>query len=1057
MPTKALSYQDLPVNYKESFALINVFERQAKKYANEVYVRYYGRLDSGSFGYKTLSYADVDRIATNLACEWCSKVKGYDVVAFIADHSVQYFLCVLACLKLRVTFLALSPRNSEAAVVNLLKKTDCRFIFSTKKYATLAQSAAAKVDGTVCQVLPSFDLAGRIKQPLNSIAPKVLDRKFTKKDIDKTCAILHSSGSTAFPKPIRISNRYLVCGIQSIPNHASGQDPRIAPGYGDAQLCCLPIFHMSGFMYSFNMCLVGGSEIFLPKFPPSARDLLEALQANNGTHMLAPPLIIDQLIPSLIEPKDFAPLQKLNYIGIIGAVLDEKVGDYFHSNKVNVCNIYGMTEITFVLGSDMRKTKSIKWSTLIPMQVASPYIQWEPVENEPDQYLLVIKGNSPALATGVSSRPNGDIDTGDIFMEVSKGSNQWKYLGRKDDTLAMKNGEKTNPVPMESALLAFPIVKLCSVVGEGRECTAALIELDEEHAFGYTPQQMIDQVHTAVAEANTNAPTHSHLLPQMVYIMPFDCHLPHTDKGTVPRKKVIQMYGQVIDKLYNDFIHGPSVSAASKVEKSAASWSADTIDNFLVQEASTVLSVFDPSTISKNLTTSLFDLGLNSLLSIQLRNRIAQSFKNVPSNFLFEHPSIESIRNALMAGFEETPKDVEARHYAETEEILQKYIRKAKNDFSVAVNNYPKGKKQVVLLTGATGAVGSFVLRDLLQSDKIKKVYCLVRGREGTDLMGRIRDAFAGRSLDTSLLHPSRVEALPMQLEKARLGFSQRLYKRLKKEVTVVQACAWLLDFNQPVSHYEKNCIVGFYNLIKFAYKETNPMHFHLVSSITATAKYGPVIPEVPIAYDPQVAASFGYGQSKYICEHLMTYLSQEKKFPCYIERLGQVCGDSVNGAWNTSEQFPAMIVSGGMLLKSMPELTTRIDWVPLDFASHAIAKIMIDTAADSANAPEAVYHIVNPNEVLWSDVLEAMKQCNIQFDVVPIEQWMEALSKREDAPAYKLISFYENSFRDLADSPHWNTEKTIQAVPHLGKAPSFNADLLRRYIAYWRKEGFCE
>lgn len=72
---------------------------------------------------------------------------------------------------------------------------------------------------------------------------------------------------------------------------------------------------MSGFMYSFNMCLVGGSKIFLPKFPPSARDLLEALQANNGTHMLAPPLIIDQLIPSLIEPKDFAPLQKLNYIG----------------------------------------------------------------------------------------------------------------------------------------------------------------------------------------------------------------------------------------------------------------------------------------------------------------------------------------------------------------------------------------------------------------------------------------------------------------------------------------------------------------------------------------------------------------------------------------------------------------------------------------------------------------------------------------------------------------------------------------------------------------------
>ncbi|KAL9542716.1 hypothetical protein MBANPS3_008470 [Mucor bainieri] len=1057
MPAKSPPFQMVPVNYKKSFALINVFEKQVEKYADQVYVRYYGRLDHGGLGYKTLTYAEVDRIGTNLASEWSSKVKGRKVVAFMADHSVQYFICVLACLKLRVAFLALSPRNSEAAVVNLLEKTDCRFIFSTNKYATLAQSAAAQVHGTVCHVLPSFDLAGRLKQPLNPLASKILDKHFSKKDIEKTCAIIHSSGSTAFPKPIRLSNRYLICGIQSIPGHASSQDPSVAPGFGDAQLCCLPLFHMSGFMGSFNMSLVGGSNIFLPKFPPSARDLLTALQANNGTHMVAPPLIIDQLIPSLNEPKDFAPLQNLKYIGVLGAVLDEKIGDYFHSNKINICNIYGMTEINLLFGCDMRKIKNNHWNTLSPMKFAAPYIRWEPVEDEANQYSLIIKGNCPALATGVSNRPDGDYDTNDIFQEISEGGNQWKYLGRKDDTLAMKNGEKTNPVPMESALRTSPIVRLCSIIGEGRECTAALIELEKDYAFGCTPQQMIDQVYSAVTKANANAPTHSHLLPQMIYILPFDCHLPHTDKGTVPRKKVIQMYGQVINKLYDDFIHGPSVPAASEAEKSVDSWSADDIEKYLIQEAAAVLSsVSDKSIISKNLGTSLFDLGLNSLLSIQLRNRIAQSFQNVPQNFLFEHPSIEAIRNALMTGSEESAQDVEAKRYAETEEILQKYIRKAKTDFDVARTNY-KGGPQVVLLTGATGAVGSFILRDLLLSNKVKKVYCLVRGREGTDLMARIRDAFTGRSLDTSLLVPSRVEALPMQLEDDHLGLSQERYYRLKKEVTVVQACAWLLDFNQPISHYEKNCIVGFYNLIKFAYKKKNPMHFHLVSSITATAKYGPVIPEVPMACDPTVAAGFGYGLSKYICEHLMTYLSQGKNFPCYIERLGQVCGDSVNGAWNTTEQFPAMLVSGGMLLKSMPELTTRIDWVPLDFAAASIAKIMIDTASDKANAPNAVYHIVNPNEVQWSDILETMRQCGMEFDVVPIKQWVQALSKREDAPAYKLMSFYENAFKDLADSPHWNTEKTVQAVPCLGKAPSFNAALLAKYIAYWRKEGFCE
>ncbi|KAI9485212.1 MAG: hypothetical protein EXX96DRAFT_598211 [Benjaminiella poitrasii] len=999
------SYEDYPIKYQEAFSLINVFEKQAQKYADQVYVRYYGRIDGGKHGYKNLTYAEVDRVATNLACQWKNLTKGYKTIAFIADQSVQYFLCVLACLKLRLTFLALSPRNSEAAVANLLTKTDCHFLFTTNKYASLAKSACAQVENTTCEVLPSFDLCGRLKQPLNPMASKILDKNFSEKDIEEIVAIIHS-------------------------------------------------YHMSGFMGSFNMSLVGGSNVYLPKFPPSAREVLMALSVNKATHMLAPPLIIDQLIPSLNSPSDWAPLQNLKYIVVIGAELNEKTGDFFHSNKVNICNVYGMTEINFVMACDMRKRKENKWIIMTPMKSAEPYIRWEPVENEPKQRSLIIRGNSPALATGVANRADGDYDTNDLFMEIAEGTNQWRYLGRKDDTLAMKNGEKTNPVPMESAIRASPIVKLCTVIGEGRECTASLIELDRDHAFSLTPQQMMDEVYAAVAKANKDAPSHSHLLNQMVYILPFDYHLPHTDKGTVPRKKAIRMYSEVIDKLYKDFIDGPA-PVKDKVQKSTSSWTADEIDNYISQAAAVVLHT-DPNAFLKDTSVSLFDLGLNSLLSIQLRNRIAQSFDNVPQNFLFEHPTIESMRTALMSGAEEAQEDVVAKHYMETEEILEKYIRMAKNDFAVAKQDYTADRKQVVLLTGATGAVGSFILRDLLQSSDVQKVYCLVRGRKGVDLMGRIREGFVDRMLDTSLLQHERIEALPMNLEAPFLGFSEDLYNKLKSEVTVVQACAWLLDFNQPVTHYDKECLVGFYNLLKFAYKEENPMHFHHVSSITATAKYGEIIPEDPMPHDPYVAMPMGYGQSKYICEHLMTYLASEKNFPCYIERLGQVCGDSANGAWNTTEQFPTMIVSGGTLLHQMPEMHSRIDWIPLNYAATTIASVMLSTANANADAASAVFHVVNPNEVMWSDILVAMKQCGMEFDVVSTDEWVRNLKEHEDNPCYKLLPFYENAFKDLEDCPHWNTEKTIQSVPLLAQAPSFNSSLLTKYINYWRKEGFC-
>lgn len=54
-----------------------------------------------------------------------------------------------------------------------------------------------------------------------------------------------------------------------------------------------------------------------------------------------------------------------------------------------------------------------------------------------------------------------------------------------------ENGEKTNPVPMELALNSCPIIKYATVIGEQRQCTAALIELDVERAMEHTPAEMI--------------------------------------------------------------------------------------------------------------------------------------------------------------------------------------------------------------------------------------------------------------------------------------------------------------------------------------------------------------------------------------------------------------------------------------------------------------------------------------------------------------------------------------------------------------------------------------
>ena len=44
---------------------------------------------------------------------------------------------------------------------------------------------------------------------------------------------------------------------------------------------------------------------------------------------------------------------------------------------------------------------------------------------------------------------------------------------------------------MEIAITEAQIVRRCVVIGEGRQCTAALIELEMDHAVKYDPEEII--------------------------------------------------------------------------------------------------------------------------------------------------------------------------------------------------------------------------------------------------------------------------------------------------------------------------------------------------------------------------------------------------------------------------------------------------------------------------------------------------------------------------------------------------------------------------------------
>ncbi|KAL0092096.1 hypothetical protein J3Q64DRAFT_1819684 [Phycomyces blakesleeanus] len=1036
------------MNYSQGNSFVGYWAKQSTTYATKVFARY-SNGDQDIFGaYKNLSYEQVDRISTNLACEWSESLQGVKSVGFLGDHSVSYLLALLAIMKLDILFIALSPRNSPSGIANILNNTDSSLIVTSQKYNKLAQNSSKEMEKCGIFTYEPLDIEIMSNQPLNPFSTEIIPSQ-SKASSEKAVMVIHSSGTTGFPKPIFLSNRYMINMTLFFKENIDETYKDMGYDSSNIFLPSLPLFHLFGQISIFSNIVVGASVVFMRQLPPSIQELCLALKYNKCTIASFPPLVLEQLLDYCKEEEDFSALQQLKLAVFGGAPLKQETGDFCKSNGINARNAYGSTEIGPFMGSNFSPSSN-EWNVLRVISSAKDYCFWENYNDASDLKHLVIKAESPYSANNISNREDGHFSTKDLFKETPPNSGRYIYYGRMDDTLIMQNGEKTNPLPMEATIRQCPIIFQCAVFGQGRQCTGVLIELSSEECQKYAPDEMIDLVYSAVQNANKDAPSHSVILKQMIKILPLNKKLPSTDKGTIARKRSYEQYKVIIEKLYMDFLETPE-NTSSRALNNTTEWAPEKVKAFLIEIAAEILGVTYADL--KDTRQSLFELGLNSLLSIQLRNQISQVFGMISQNFLFQNPTIDQIQQALSSGNVSDTTSIQ-QSLSKTEEILDSYLRRASQDFEITKNSYVKGQDQVVLLTGATGSLGSFMLRDLLKSPQVSKVYCLVRGKE-SGALNRIYHAFESRSLDVSLLSSPKLVALPMNLTDEKLGFAYDFYSKLKSEVTIIQHCAWLLDFNHTVEHYDKECIKGLYNLVKFAYRQINPIHLHFISSISASAGWGDTIPESPLPRNTKVAMPMGYAQSKYIVEHLFNYLTKEKNFPCIIERLGQVCGDSINGVWNTSEQYPLMFIGGGSVMKKMPDLDTVIDWIPVDYAAKSIVDIMLNSVSKSSSEKESVFHIVNPHRVTWNNVLESMRESGMVFDIVPTKKWVEELSNDEKNPAFKLMSFYENNFNESFKMPIWDTRKTISSSATLKMSPIFDVSIFSKYLSHWESVGF--
>jgi len=515
-----------------------------------------------------------------------------------------------------------------------------------------------------------------------------------------------------------------------------------------------------------------------------------------------------------------------------------------------------------------------RWKVMQLPPIRKPFVRFETPQNaqNPNEKILIHLPNDPCLAENISNSPDGCYTVGDILLEDPPNSERYLVLGRHDDTLVHINGEKTNPIPMEHIIRHSPLVKQFAIVGHNQFCTAALIQLNIEEASNYDFKQIEENIWKFVEQANKEAPSHSRIVRELVYILPMKNILPITEKGNLMRQRVNQQYSTLISQIYDKFFN-EKYKQTNEINKKnqQIKWTEETIKKYLEDK----LKLIEKE--DKDYSRSIFDFGVNSLQIVELRNLICQDICQIPKNFFYEYSSINQIIQQLIkylnSEFIQNEEQDDPFHYQLTEQIIDKYIHLIKqNQISTIKSKQYQISERVFLVTGANGSLANFIIQHLLQQPQsiVKRVYCLLRGYNTKQ---RLFESFQQRQIDISLLTKSLNDRLiilssSMNLTDQHLGQTDEVYKELQNEITDIIHSAWKMNFNQTIKDFEYDSIFGCFNLLKLA--SLNNIIFHFISSISSAGS-GLLtnVKEEPLPRNSQVALPQGYGQSKYATEHI--------------------------------------------------------------------------------------------------------------------------------------------------------------------------------------------
>ena len=927
----------------------------------------------------SLSYADLDKLSSKLAFHLLYLgVTVESVVPFCFEKSPWATIAMLGILKAGGTFMPLDPTHPASYRAKLISQVGAKLVLVSTDTAEKCQDLPVSVV-TVSSLAPFMQLG----DPTSMIEVDRIIARTPKPQPESSAYIIFTSGSTGTPKGIKISHKNI---CTSLIGHADR--------LGFSQNARAMSFSSYVFDVSISdifATIITGGTICLANEMERLQDLAGFLTSSRAT--------IAALTPSMIRTIHPEQVPTLKTIIATGEAMTSEIVDTW-AEQLTLINAYGPAEATIYATSHIYSSRSEHPHLIGSGMKASVWVV-EPHDPHSLAPLgctgeLVLQSHAVAegyvsnpgetalsFSTTLSTLPNNIVEqapyfyrTGDLVRYDELG--RLIFLGRRDNQVKLR-GQRLelnsieNEIQHVSQLVYFSVASV--ITRPEGDVLVAFVGFKGARGTNHdrrNDESLLHDIAMKLTEALPQYMVPTHLIPLE--------EVPRTSSDKIDRRLLKNMAQEMSS---NEFT---SYAVSSQVAFRGCS---NPTESLLRKMWSDVLGLEEDNI---SVDDNFYSLGGDSIRIVSLMKTVHDKFnKMLPYTIYNSRKSTISIMAQYVESSTHTMPALDLE--GEIRAITSSSWLETTSSF---IWNTLMPEMSTVFLTGATGMLGSEILRQLLLMPLVGRVITLVRAPTSDQGLERLKESAttAGwlSKIDSSGLF-TKVIVWVGDLGLVDLGLSPPQWDSLCGKPSIWgnvdgiihngASVNWNADFDKLKASNVDSTI----SLLKASMESSVPTKMVFVSGGAKVDLYADREENLNA-----FSEDTGYSQSKFVAEsvlHNVTSRAREVQNRFSTLKPGIVLGTRTHGVPNLDD-FIWRLVQTAEELNSYP-LDTPNSWIPMCEAD-SVAKSIIDQLFEEKISSYVDLEIGLASDKFWEAVNNSLhRQCK------PLNwsKWIERASER--------------------------------------------------------------